>query len=267
MQKVPSSRNQKLIAVGTVLALAILSLQAYTLLAGGALKMGGLHNASASTITSANGTISVTGNGLVQVQPDTAVITIGVNTQDSSAQIAAQQNADTMSRVIAALGNLGINSSDIQTVSYDIYPQTTYSNGVTSVVGYQVENEVQVTVTASGAAQVHLGSQAGAAFDAAVAQGANQAYGVQFTISSSALKQANERALQLAVQDAGAQANAIADTLNVTITGVLSISTSPTYVPSPIMEASTPSGLSQTPILPPQSLTISASVQAVYAIS
>lgn len=273
-----SSRTQKLIAAGAIVALALLSVQAFTLVTTGALNTAGIHAASGTTDPLSNSTITVTGSGQVTIQPTMALVTIGVNTQDASAQTAAQQNANIMTSVISALEGLGINSSDIQTISYNVYQQQNYpaqpivcSPPVNSTVcgklgtTYEVDNEVQVTVTVSSGSVSQLGAKAGAAIDAAVGAGANQVYGVQFSASSTAMQQAQQQALQLAVKDASAQATAVASALNVTVTGVVSVTTSPGYSPSPILYA-TAQAAAGTPIQT-QTLTVSASVQAVYAIS
>jgi uncharacterized protein YggE len=269
MQTSGNPKTRKLIAIGAVVALALLSLQAYTIMAGVTLNSTGIRTATGSPDPASNSTVTVTGNGQVEIQPDRALVTIGVTTQAPSAQDAAQQNANIMTNVITALEKLGINSSEIQTISYNVYPQTNYNGGVSSITGYQVDNEIQVTVAESaisGQALSTLGEKAGAAIDAAVAQGANEVYGIQFTASSAAVHQANQQALQLAVQDASGQAKAIASALGVSVTGVVSVTTSPAYTPSPIMYDAAQS-TSSTPIVAPQSLTISASVQATYAIS
>ena len=271
-----STRTQKLIAIGAVVALAILSVQAYTFVTSGSLDTGGIHQAGGSVDPTTNSTITVTGTGLVNIAPDMAILTIGVDTTDSSAQAAAQQNANIMNNIISALENIGINSSSIQTVSYDIYQQQNYYaipvtcsgvvNASSCTSGYEVDNEIQITISVSDQSISQLGAKAGAAIDAAVAQGANEVYGIQFTASNSQVQQANQQALQLAVQDASSQAKAIASALDVSVTGVVSVTTSPTNYPSPVVYANA-QGASQTPIVSPQSLTITASVQAVYAIS
>jgi uncharacterized protein YggE len=278
-----STRTQKLIAVGAIVALAILSTQAYAYVTSGSLSTIGIHNAGGSVDPTNSSTISVTGNGQVNIQPDRALLTIGVNTQDSSAQQAAQENANIMTNIISALGNLGINSSEIQTVSYNIYQQYGYATPVQPVIcgtplndtsckvpgaTYQVDNEIQVTIAVSSQTAAQLGTKVGAAIDAAVGAGANEVYGVQFTASSSVLQQADQQALQQAVKDASAQAASIASALGVSVTGVISVTTSPTYLPSPVYYATPSAGTaSQTPVVAPQSLTITESVQAVYAIS
>jgi uncharacterized protein YggE len=260
--------RKRLIAAGAIIALAILSIQTYGLVAGsGATSSIGIHDAKGSTNPAVNSTITVSGSGLVNIQPDRAILTVGVTSQASSAQAAAQDNAVTMNNVITALGAIGINSSEIQTTSYNINPQTEYNNnGPTVITGYQVTNEIQVTIQASGASLGTLGAKVGQAIDAAVGQGANQIYGIQFTASSSAVKQASNQALQLAVQDAASQAKIVATALGVTVVGVVSVDANPGYS-SPIEYATAGTANSMTPVVPPQSLQITASVQAVYSIS
>jgi uncharacterized protein YggE len=273
-----STRKQKLIAAGAIIALAILSTQAYAYIASGSLTTGGLAKAGGTTDPPTNSTISVTGNGQVNIQPTIAILSIGVDTQNPSAQTAAQQNANMMANIITALGSLGINNSSIQTVSYNIYQQYPYpvayagypsiNSTAISASNYEVDNQIQVTISVASQNVAQLGTKVGAAIDAVVAQGANEIYGVQFTASNSATQLANQQALAAAVQDASGQAKAIASALDVTITGVVSVTTSPLYTPSPIVY-NTPAAQvsSQTPVVAPQSLTVTASVQAVYAIS
>ncbi|MDA4112922.1 MAG: SIMPL domain-containing protein [Thaumarchaeota archaeon] len=262
-----STGRQKLLAAGAIVVLAILSIQTYELVAGsGAASSIGIHSVNGSTNPAANSTITVSGSGLVNIQPDRAILTIGVTSQDSSAQTAAQQNAAIMSNVITALGAIGINSSSIQTTSYNIYPQTQYSNGPAVITGYQVTNEIQVTIQVPSASLGTLGAKVGQAIDAATAQGANQIYGIQFTASSAAINQATNQALALAVQDAAGRAKVVATALGVTVIGVVSVDASPSY-PSPIVYTPNSAASLSTPVVPPQSLQITASVQAIYSIS
>jgi uncharacterized protein len=260
--------RQRLLAAGAIIALALLSIQTYGVVAGsGASNSIGIHDAKASTDTAVtNSTITVSGSGLVNIHPDRAILTVGVTSQNSSAQGAAQENAVIMNNVIAALGAIGINGSSIQTTSYNINPESQYSNnGPAVITGYQVTNEIEVTIQAADASVGTLGARVGQAIDAATGQGANEIYGIQFTASDSAISQATNQALQLAVQDAASQANVVATALGATVTGAVSVDASPGY-PSQIVTPSAAGAIS-TPVVPPQSLQITASVQAVYSIS
>jgi uncharacterized protein len=220
-----------------------------------------------TTTTNTSGTISVQGTGQVSVQPDRGIVTIGVITQATTAQTAAQNNAATSSSVITALNGIGIDNSNIQTSYYYLSPQYSWSSGVSTLTGYQVTNEFRVTVVASGQTIQQLGTSIAKVIDTATASGANQIYGVEFTASSDALQQAQLTALRDATLDASQRAHTIASALGVNITGVVSVTTNPVY-PQPIYFGVTALAADvTTPILPPQSLTVTATVQATFSIS
>jgi uncharacterized protein len=217
--------------------------------------------------TNAPGTISVQGTGQVEVQPDRGIVTIGISTTATTAGTAAQNNAQTSSAVITALNGIGIDNSNIQTSYYYLSPQYSWTNGVSTLTGYQVTNEFRVTVVASGQTIQQLGTAIGHAIDTATASGANQIYGVEFTASSVALQQAQVTALRDATLDASQRAHTIASALGVNITGVVSVTTNPVY-PEPIFfGVSALAADVTTPVLPPQSLTVAATVQATFSIS
>lgn len=224
-------------------------------------------NTTTPGTTSAPGTISVQGTGQVGVQPDRGIVSIGVSTTATTAQTAAQNNAATSNAVITALNGIGIDNSNIQTSYYYLSPQYSYSNGVSTLTGYQVTNEFRVTVVASGQTVQQLGTAIGRAIDTATSAGANQIYGVEFTASSDALHQAGLTALRDATLDASERAHTIASALGVNITGVVSVTTNPVY-PEPVFVGLTASVASvTTPVLPPQSLTVTATVQATFSIN
>lgn len=223
-----------------------------------------------TTTTNTQGTISVQGTGQVEVTPDRGIITIGVITQATTALTATQDNANTSNAVITALNGIGIDNSNIQTSYYNLYPQYSYLSGISSLTGYQVTNEFQVTVVATGQTLQQLGTTLGKVIDTASAAGASQIYGVQFTASSDTLQQAQQTALKDATLDASQNAHTIASALGVNITGVVSVTTNPVY-PEPVcfgqQVCAVSAASATTPILPPQSLTVTATVQATFSIS
>ena len=246
-----------------VLAILVIS-QAYLLVSGPTRdNVSGTATSSGSTSTSNE--ITVTGIGQVQVQPDRAILSIGVVTQASTAGTAVQENANTMSQVITALNDIGIANGNIRSTSYNIYAQTSCCTGPPTITGYQATNEVQVTIIPLGQAMDQLGRQAGQAIDVAAANGANQISGIQFTVGGSTFQTAHRDALEQASLDAAQQAHTIASALNVSITSVVSVTTSPAF--SPPVFLGTASSAPSTPIIPPQSLTVTVTVQAVFSIS
>lgn len=268
MPKRRGSTRQTLIVVAAVVMIALLATQTYVLFLSS--PGPGLETATGASQTGAGGattnsTITVSGTGLVSIQPDRAILTIGVVTQAPNASDAVRQNANEMSGVISALEGIGISNSSIHTTSYNIYPQSSCCNGPPTITGYQVTNQVQVTVVAAGESLAQLGAKAGQAIDVATSEGANEVYGITFSASSGALQQAQQTALQQAVQNASATAHVLASSLGVSITGVVSGTTSQGYTPPVYNTLLTASAA--TPIVAPQSLTVSATVQVVYAIS
>ena len=265
MQAVRWNRKQALTAIVLVVLVATVAAQAYVLVVAQA--KGGNTSDVPKLPVKGNGTITVSGTGHVEVQPDRAITTVGVTTQATTAQTAIEQNANTMNAVILALNGIGISNDDIQTLYYNIYPQTNYNGGSPTITGYQVTNEIQVTVVASGQSLSQLGSKAGLVIDTVASKGANQIYGVQFTVSASTLKQAQQTSLQQASQDALQNAHMIASGIGVTITGLVSISSVPSYYPPTYYGQVGLAAATPTPVVPPQSLTVTSTVQAVFAIN
>lgn len=258
-----TNRKTALLALSLSIIIVLVVMQSHTT------GLGPAKGTTTTTTTTTNtpGTISVQGTGQVELQPDRGIVTIGVITQATTALTATQNNAITSSAVITALNGIGIDNSNIQTSYYYLSPQYSYSSGVSTLTGYQVTNEFQVTVVATAQILQQLGTDIGRAIDAATSAGANQIYGVEFTASNDALQQARMTALRDATLDASQQAHTIASALGVNITGVVSVTTNPVY-PQPVyfgLQAYASSAT--TPVLPPQSLTVTATVQATFSIS
>lgn len=218
--------------------------------------------------SSALNAITVSASGEASYTPNEALIQVSVQTQSSTAEGATQANAQRMSSVIGALEGIGVSNSSMQTQGFSLYADyaTCYSSCIQSITGYTVTNTLQVNFT-SGVPST-LGLKAGQIIDTAVQAGANQV-SLYFGETQSALNQLNIQALGNAVASADTQAQAIAGSLGVSITGVISATESGPYSPlpySPIYAASSQStSVSSTPIVP-GTQTVSVTVQVVYAI-
>ncbi len=95
-------------------------------------------------VPSTEGTISVSGTGSVSVDPDTAVVNLGIQvTAGTGAEAMAQVNGDATA-LTEALVAAGIAEEDIQTSGLSLY-STTGDDGVT-VTGYNASLTVNVTV-------------------------------------------------------------------------------------------------------------------------
>ena len=143
-------------------------------------------------------TLNLSAMGEVDVAPDMATITLGVQTEAATAQEAMRANAQKMSQVMAALNRAGIQGRDIQTSNLNLNAQYDYpQNEPPRLRGYQASNQVTVKVRDL--------SRLGAAVDATVNAGANQSHSISFglndpTAAENAARQAAVRNLQAKAQ-------------------------------------------------------------------
>ena len=210
--------------------------------------------------------ITVTGTGVASYTPNEALIQVSVQTENSAAEGATTANAQAVASVIQALEGIGISNSSIQTQGYSLSANyaSCYSTCIPQITGYTVTNTLQVNITSTSSAQ--LGAKAGQVIDTAVKAGANQV-NLYFGATSTLLGQLTNGALKGAVASADSQAQAIAGSLGVSITGVISASAGGSYyypTQYSILNAA-PAQIVQTPIMP-GSQSYSATVQVVYSI-
>jgi hypothetical protein len=138
--------------------------------------------------------VTASGHGTVTVVPDQALVSAGVVTHATAASAALAQNAREMQQVIAALKAAG--GSNLQTEQVSLYPQTNEQGAVT---GYTAQNSVSAKTAIA---------KAGALIDAAVGAGANSVSGP--SMSTSDRDSLYRKALEQAVADARANAEALA---------------------------------------------------------
>lgn len=147
----------------------------------------------ADSAASGGRSVTTVGHGVVTVVPDRATISAGVRTTGATASTALSANANAMTRVIAALKQVGFGT--IQTQQVALYPQTDSRNRVT---GFVAQNTVTVTAPIA---------DAGKLIDAAVGAGANTVDGP--TLGVSIQGRLYRTALRNAVADARAKASAL----------------------------------------------------------
>ena len=97
---------------------------------------------SASTSGIAQTGIRVTGQGQVSIEPDLALLNLGVDARAGTVADARQQAASAMSRIVEALTSHQVADKDIQTTSFNIMPQYDYRDGKQNLIGYIVNNTV-----------------------------------------------------------------------------------------------------------------------------
>lgn len=169
-------------------------------------------------------TVTVTGEATVGVAPDTAVIRIGVSSQEKTAREAGEANARQMTSVLAAIKASGIAERDIQTSRLSLQPQYDPNKGGTArLTGFQATNQVTVRIRDIDSLPTVL--------DRAIGAGANEMSGIEFVVSeqSKLLDQARDDA----IADARRKAELYARAAGAKVGQVVSISEEGPAPPQP----------------------------------
>lgn len=158
--------------------------------------------------------IVVPGTGRVAVEPDVATVRLGVSIIRPTASDAREAAASTMTAILAALTEAGVERRDIRTTLVSLDPVTDYSSERgPRVTGYQVTNAVEVTARDLAAA--------GGLIDAALRAGASSLDGLAFRLEDRTA--AEDAARRLAVEDARRRAGALAEAAGIDVGPVLAI--------------------------------------------
>ena len=118
-----------------------------------------------------------------------------------------------------ALLDAGVQETEINTDSINIYANYDYSDNTEVIVGYTANNSLSVRTTDI--------DNVGALIDAAFAAGANTLDNVQFTVQDDS--EAREQALTKAVEDARRKADVLAAVAGMQVTAIESIAESGVY--------------------------------------
>lgn len=151
--------------------------------------------------------LTVEGKGLVEVEPDIAIITLGVVTEGENIEEVQLKNENTMEKVVTSIKEYGVKSEDIQTVQYDIYPKYDYIDGKQTLRGYEVSNVIDIRLRDLNKDDDVIRS--------AVAAGANIQLGILFTVSDP--EKYYHEALNQALINGRQKAEEMAATLGVTL--------------------------------------------------
>ena len=202
--------------------------------------------------------ITVVGSGELSAAPDTAEVQIGVVTQAPSAADALRANSAAMEKLFKTLADRGITKKDIQTSNFNVSPQYRQRPREQSqeIAGYQVTNQVRV--------KVRRLPDLGRVLDEAVTGGANQLYGINFSIAETA--PLLDKARLSALADARRKAELYAGAAGVKLTRVLYVQETPPAGPRPMTFGRAALGMEASVPVAPGELDLHATLTVTYAI-
>ncbi len=204
--------------------------------------------------------ITVVGMGQASGTPDVAHVNVGVETQAETVQQAVADNKAKMASLLETLQGLSIADKDIQTTNYGVYTQRQPNSDGKSLgpTTYNVNNQVNVTVRDV--------NKLGDVLDKVVTAGANNIYGVSFSVADTTKLESDARSKAFA--DAKSRAESLARLAGVSLGEVVSVS-EVLGGPSPVYEGArmaAATGLGGGAPIQPGELDVNMSIQVTFAI-
>ncbi len=212
-------------------------------------------------------TLFVSGSATASASPDKVTIQFSVVTDDASAQVSQQENADKTAAVRSSLMAKGMEASDIETTGYGLshIREYDYETRAYTDRGFRTTHSMKIEL-----ADI---SRAGEMIDAAVSGGANSVTSVYFGLSDDKMNDLTLHALEAAGGNAKEKSESMAKGLGVTVTRLMSASEGYTTYPAPSYRSyemgvaeDAAGGVTPTEVTPGD-ITVTATVSAVYEIS
>ena len=207
-------------------------------------------------------TINVNGQASIESLADEVSIYIGIDTLKDTADASKNANSEISDKVLFALYKEGVTKDEIETASYNIYPEYDYSNGKQEIKGYRTTNILKIKTKDF--------SKIGKIVDVSVDAGANNVQSINFELSQDKQNQLKTQAISKASEDAKLKAQATAEGLNAKLGKVKSVTVQDyNYYPLPYYTAESGVALKQalaTEIMP-KKLEVNAMVNVVFELS
>ncbi|MCD7874404.1 MAG: SIMPL domain-containing protein [Acidaminococcaceae bacterium] len=121
-------KKVKALAAATLVAISLLSMQ------------------GAAAMAAEANTISVRGIAKQEVAPDMTYVTLGISVKADTAEAARDQAAEASQKVRRALLGLAISEGNIQSSSYNLYPDYENINGKSRQKGYALNTTLRIKV-------------------------------------------------------------------------------------------------------------------------
>lgn len=174
--------------------------------------------------------VTVTGHGQMSLAPDTAYVTLGMETTGRTVADAQRQNRLVLSKVVERLRALQIENERMQTASFTVSPQykpppkrSDAPAGPPEIIGYIVSTTMTV--------EVRNLDRVGSVIEESLAAGANQFQGLHWALRDE--QQAKLEVLKQAASKAREKAAALSEALKVKLIRLLS-ATEESHVVRPV---------------------------------
>lgn len=165
-------------------------------------------------------TFSVSAEGKEIIIPNIAEVRIGLISEGKDLVELQKENSEKFNKVINFLKSQGIEEKDIKTENYSITPKYRYDK-VTEIVGYTINQSLSVKIRDL--------KKVGEILNGVVQHGANNIYGLNFTIDDEKIYL--DKAREKAIKEAKEKAEKIAKTAGFRLGKIVNITESSGYLP------------------------------------
>ena len=165
--------------------------------------------------------ITVVGEGKASVSPDVAQANLGVEVLAPTVKEATEEARERMTAIMAALQEAGVAEKDIQTSNYSIYFDR-YPEIRAMVEAEPLEVEGNYRVSNMVRIKIRDLDELGSVLDGVIEAGANNVYGINFTVDDP--DEVESEARSEAIANAKTKAQELADLNGVNLGEVLQIS-------------------------------------------
>lgn len=171
-------------------------------------------------------TVTVSGQGEIQAEPDRAVVTLGIEARKPKMEEARAEVAKTVEAVLALTRELKIEPQHVRATRINVQPEYNWENQTRErhLIGYYVSRQVEVDLRDLD----KLGRLLERAFDAGVNQVGEP------RLDSSKRRDLERQALARAVEDARLNAEAVAKAAGASLGEPRTIAASSGFVPPPM---------------------------------
>ena len=169
--------------------------------------------------------VAVDGHATISAEPDVATIRMGISARAADVDAARREVVDGTRKFLEFADDQGIDDSDVQTFGLSVQPEYRWNRDEErqEFVGYVVTRQIVV--------ELDNLDKLGAVMEGAVSTGINQVQPPELRRSDE--RELRRRALADATQDARANAEQIARSLNARLGAVRTVSSSNVVVPDP----------------------------------
>lgn len=168
-----------------------------------------------STTTTKESLFSVEGTAEVAAVPDTALISLGVNKEAPTVEVAKQQVDQIINKITTDVKAQGVEEKNIKTTNYSINPDYDYTSGQQVLSGYTVNASIEVRVTPI--------EKANNVVTIATNDGANQVGGIQFVLNEDKEKELQNQARVEAIANAKQKAESLSKAAGITLGRIVDV--------------------------------------------